>query len=284
MSSSTQLQPFIEKLVGEGKETALHIVEAIVSLAWLWPLRGIFFSLTHPHIILSVRNAVLKSLLTSVVIFVLLAFFTYLPQAAVLAIFTGPLAPIFALFLVGAESLLLLTLLARPLFLEPALTHVFDATLLASGQAQLVKHGKTRARGSATSGVEGVLARPLQAFTKDGVLRYVLTLPLNFVPAVGTVLFLLINGYRGGPGWHARYFQLKGFTKGQRIALVEKKRAEYTAFGMVTLLFNLIPLLGLVFTFTNTIGAALWAARIEAESNLIESAGVNQETSTAKIK
>ena len=40
---------------------------------------------------------------------------------------------------------------------------------------------------------------------------------------------------------------------------------------MATLLFNFIPLVGLVFSFTNTVGAALWAAQLEAQANIIES-------------
>ncbi|KAI0352141.1 hypothetical protein OH77DRAFT_1409883 [Trametes cingulata] len=275
-SAKSHTQSLLQRFQHEAQQTAAHAFDALASLAWLWPLRGILFSITHPQIILSVRQALLKSLLSSALVFAVLAFFTYLPQLALLALLTGPLAPLVALLLVGAESLLLLSFLARPLFLEPALSHVFDATLHAAGQAQLVRDGRTRAQAQSASqsvakGVQGALVKPLQALSKDGIVRYVLTLPLNLVPAVGTVLFLLYNGHNSGPGWHARYFQLKGFSKGQRAAFVENRRAEYTAFGMATLLFNFIPLVGLLFSFTNTVGAALWAAQLEAQANLIDS-------------
>ena len=36
---------------------------------------------------------------------------------------------------------------------------------------------------------------------------------------------------------------------------------------MMTLLLNFIPLVGLLFSFTNTVGAALWAAQLEAQAN-----------------
>lgn len=39
---------------------------------------------------------------------------------------------------------------------------------------------------------------------------------------------------------------------------------------MAALLLNTIPLVGLIFTFTSTVGAAMWAADIEARANLIE--------------
>ncbi|KAH9913552.1 uncharacterized protein BXZ73DRAFT_55464 [Epithele typhae] len=256
----------------ETKETVSHTCDAVLSLAWLWPVRGIIFCVTNPHIILSVRSALLKSLISSLFIFAVLAFFAFLPQMAFLAIFTGPLAPLFALFLVGAESLALITLFSRALFLEPALTHVFDTTLAARGQRELVRAGTARVtkRASAQTRIGAALVRPLQAFSPGGLVRYVLTLPLNAVPVVGTAFFLLYNGHKAGPGWHARYFALKGLSEGQRAAFVERRRAEYTAFGMMTLVFNFVPLVGLLFSFTNAMGAALWAAELEAQENILE--------------
>jgi hypothetical protein len=56
-----------------------------------------------------------------------------------------------------------------------------------------------------------------------------LTLPLNFIPVVGTACFLVINGYKSGPGYHARYFQLKGYSKDQKASAINKRRGAYTA-------------------------------------------------------
>ena len=185
---------------------------------------------TDPHVILSVYKPLLASLLTSAVIFILLAFLTYLPQATFLSLFTGPfLGPVLALFLVGAESVFLITFFARALFLEPALSQVFDVTLISRGQNALVRDGKTKyARSTKAEGIEGALVRPFQALSRDGFMKYLLSLPLNFVPVIGTVAFLFINGQRGGPGWHTRYFQLKGWDRAQRRRFIESKRAEYT--------------------------------------------------------
>lgn len=160
--------------------------------------------------------------------FGVLAFLTYVPQAGILSIFTGPLGPILALFLLGAESIFLLSLFAKSLFLEPALQFVFDATLSAQGQNQLVKDGKTKFAAGADK--SNALLRPLQSLSRDGIVRYLITLPLNLFPVLGTALFLCINGHRAGPGWHARYFQLKGLDRTRRTAFVEKHRPEYTAY------------------------------------------------------
>ncbi|PIL24654.1 transporter [Ganoderma sinense ZZ0214-1] len=260
----------LERLEHEAREAGLHAWAAFASFAWLWPVRGILYAFYHPHLILSVRYALVQSLVISIVVFAALVFFTFLPQMAVLAVLTGPLAPLFAVVLVGAEAIILIAFFGRALFLEPALTHVFDATLDAQGQKQLLKEGKARAGSSAARDVGSHLVKPLQGFSQEGVLRHALTLPLNFIPMVGTPVFLLYNGQKTGPAWHSRYFALKGLSNAQRSAFVEKRRAEYTAFGMMTLLLNFVPLVGLVFSFTNTIGAAMWAAQLEAEANIID--------------
>ncbi|TBU34150.1 hypothetical protein BD311DRAFT_711145 [Dichomitus squalens] len=267
---ASQSHGILEKLQHEAEETGSHAWAAFSSFSWLWPIRGVVYSITHPQIILSVRHVLLKSLVTSIVLFVVLAFFTFVPQMAILAVFTGPLSPIFALVLVGAESVILISLFARALFLEPALTRVFDATLASQGQTQLVQAAKTRDASSTARNVGSQLVKPLQALSSDGLIRYALSLPLNFIPVAGTVLFLLYNGHKAGPGWHSRYFDLKGLSKSERAAFVESRRAAYTAFGMMTLLLNFVPLVGLLFSFTNTVGAALWAAELEAKANIID--------------
>lgn len=48
---------------------------------------------------------------------------------------------------------------------------------------------------------------------------------------------------------------------------------------MGALVFSFIPIIGLIFTFTNTVGAALWAAELEGKENIIEGTpGVAQST------
>lgn len=88
-------------------------------------------------------------------------------------------------------------------------------------------------------------------------------LPLNLVPIVGTVLFIIAQGKRTGPGWHARYFQLKGMGKPQRDDFVQTRTGAYTSFGLVAVLLEMVPVVGVLFAFTNTVGAALWAADME---------------------
>jgi Protein of unknown function (DUF540). len=73
------------------------------------------------------------------------------------------------------------------------------------------------------------LAKPLNRFSPENIIRYIISLPLNSIPIVGTVLFLLYNGRKLGPSFHGRYFQLKRFKKAESESFVSERKAAYTA-------------------------------------------------------
>lgn len=106
-------------------------------------------------------------------------------------------------------------------------------------------------------------AKPFAKFTPTAIIRYLMYLPLNFIPVIGTVMFVLLQGKRVGPTAHSRYFQLKGMSKQRKEEWIEKRRGAYTSFGTVASLLEMIPIAGIIFAFTNTTGAALWAADLE---------------------
>ena len=110
-----------------------------------------------------------------------------------------------------------------------------------------------------------MIKKPFTRFTPKALIRYFMYLPLNFIPVVGTVIFIILQGKRFGPQAHARYFQLKQMSKHQREEFVEKRKAAYTSFGVPAVLLELIPFIGIFFAFTNTVGAALWASDIEKQ-------------------
>ncbi|KAJ3539105.1 hypothetical protein NMY22_g4883 [Coprinellus aureogranulatus] len=119
--------------------------------------------------------------------------------------------------------------------------------------------------------------------------RYLVSLPIELNPVVGTVLFLLYNGKKLGPTFHGRYFQLKHFSSQQRQEFIEKRKAAYTAFGASALILNLIPIAGFAFSLTSTVGAALWASKLERAGGQFESKPENErpggiERDAAKVE
>ncbi|KAI0794720.1 hypothetical protein C8Q74DRAFT_1250320 [Fomes fomentarius] len=111
-------QPFILILQHDPQETASQNMASIRLLrTWLWSMCRILSSKTR-----SLHPPQVSPL--SVFLFALL-FFTYVSQIALLAIITGSLAPLIAL-IVGAESILLISLVARALFLPHSRTSLMQ--------------------------------------------------------------------------------------------------------------------------------------------------------------
>ncbi|KAF9257810.1 hypothetical protein L218DRAFT_975109 [Marasmius fiardii PR-910] len=279
--------------------------QALFSGAWIYPVHGVLYLATHPSIYHSVVPVVGKCLVVSLGITAGMFVFTYIPQLAFCAIFSGPLAFFPAAVMVLGESYVLSTVVTRTFFLgaiqdkickfSSAFPHFFhrmtrfpfslivDAVLLQKGNYMLVSRGRQVT--SSSSGMKTLgksFMKPLDRFSKDGVLRYLLSIPLNSIPVVGTLLFLLLNGKKLGPAHHSRYFQLKGFSKETRAVFVEKNEGAYTAFGAASLALQLIPLVGTAFSITSTVGAALWANDLEKGNK--EPGSVTEDETDVKVE
>jgi hypothetical protein len=113
-----------EAIINEAKAELSQAIsltnEAIFSGAWYYPLLGVHYVASHPTLYKAVYPILTKALITSVGITGALFFFTWLPQLALCAVLTGPLAFIPATLMVLAESYLLVTFISRAFFLSEA--------------------------------------------------------------------------------------------------------------------------------------------------------------------
>lgn len=138
--------------------------------------------------------------------------FTYLPQLAILVFTQGPIAAATTILLVLSESSTLTMVLSKALLIEDSLIDTFDGTLVAKDQSALVAKERSVKRGGAGDTISrlGKLAtKPFQKLSPTAIIRYLMYLPLNFIPVVGTAIFVILQGKRMGPTAHSRYFQLK---------------------------------------------------------------------------
>ena len=150
---------------------------------------------------------------------------------AVMAFTSGPLAAISAALLVLSESSTLFTILSKTFLIEDALVDTFDGVLVSKNTTNLVSEGRQIKGGSDIMGKLGKLTKkPFQKFTPKTLIRYLMYLPLNFIPVVGTVIFVVLQGKRAGPAAHTRYFQLKEWNSSQRRRHIEEYRAAYTRY------------------------------------------------------
>jgi hypothetical protein len=161
----------------------------------------------------------------------LLFTFAYLPQVAFLAVFHGPLAWVNAAFLVLGEGAAVIALLFEAFFVDETLVDIFDAILINEGHLTLLLPAR-EIHSSAADPVKQ-LGKPLTSahyspFSFRQTLEFILLLPLNFIPIVGTPLFLVLTGRRGGPFHHWRYFKLIGLRRKERSKWIQRRRWRYT--------------------------------------------------------
>ncbi|KAF2229536.1 hypothetical protein EV356DRAFT_455668 [Viridothelium virens] len=241
--------------------------DAARSGAYLYPIKGILYFLRHRSLWSPLLSNLTPTLSLGLGVTAFMFLVTYVPQMAVMALFEGPLAAISAAGLVLSESSTLTNIGARAWWVESALVDTFDGTLVSRSETALVTRGREVKPGHDPMQRLGkMLTRPFAKFTPKALVRYFMYLPLNFIPVVGTVLFVMLQGKRTGPFLHSRYFELKGMSRRQQEQFVEERRGAYTGFGVVATLLEMVPVVGIFFAFTNTVGAALWASDMEGRS------------------
>ncbi|POR32547.1 Outer spore wall protein RRT8 [Tolypocladium paradoxum] len=281
-SFSEKAQEVLKEDYGKARTVA---VDALKSRAYLYPIKGIFYFLTHRSLWKPFLSRLGPYVTLSVSVIGAMFAVAYLPQLAVLVLVNGPLAVVSTVLLVLNESSTIINIVSRNWILHDALLDTFDGTLVSRNRAGMVSEGRELKAGSDPMQRLGkILKSPFERFGPKALVRHVMYLPLNFIPVVGTVMFIFfqgehhllpsrlgvcyiltdVSGRNRGKLVHGRYFQLKKWSSSQRSAWLEKHAGPYTAFGLVATLLEMVPLASMFFMYTNTVGAALWAADIEA--------------------
>ncbi|KUI73340.1 Outer spore wall protein RRT8 [Cytospora mali] len=272
MSQRRSVIDSVQAKVGQvGKEdfdkARTLVNDAARSGAYLYPIKGIVYFASHRALWKPFLDKLVPTLALSVGVMASMFAFTYLPQLAVLVFVDGPIAVFSTVLLVLNESSTIVSMVSKNWVLQEALLDTFDGTLVSKNANSLVTEGRELKSGKDPIAKLGkILKSPFERFSPSALIRYVMYLPLNFIPVVGTVIFIALQGRNRGRSVHDRYFQLKKWSSSQKSAWVEEHVAPYTAFGTVATLLEMIPFAGIFFSFTNTVGAALWAADIEAKN------------------
>ncbi|KGO76471.1 hypothetical protein PITC_088850 [Penicillium italicum] len=245
--------------------------------AWLYPLRGIYYFASNRFLWPLFKARLLPIVLLSSFIYFILFFFTYLPQVAFLAIFQGNSAWVSGAFLVLGEGAAIVAALFEAFFVDETLVDIFDAVLVNEGQEELVTTSRViypepgnPAKRLGTPTTSAVYS----PFSLRQIAEFIILLPLIFIPVAGTPMFLVLTGYRAGPLHHWRYFHLLDMSKQQRKESISRRQLQYTTFGTVALVLQLIPPFSMLFLMTTAAGSALWVTDIERKRRAI-----NQQSS-----
>ena len=123
--------------------------------------QGIVYFFGHRDLWKPLASKLLPSLMLGITTLASVFIFGYLPQAAVLAVFNGPLAAVNAALLCLSESSTIFNTLAKSFLVEDSLVDTFDGTLVAKGQAALVsKERKVGRAGDAIGRLGKLVTKP----------------------------------------------------------------------------------------------------------------------------
>lgn len=101
------------------------------------------------------------------------------------------------------------------------------------------------------------------------IIQKVILLPLSLYPFVGTFIAAAFKSLRTAQDLHKPYFATKKMTAHQEAVFVEERKWDYRMFGFVAALLEGLPIVGLVFTVSNRIGAAMWAHDLEKRQHYV---------------
>ncbi|KAK1762768.1 hypothetical protein QBC33DRAFT_600013 [Phialemonium atrogriseum] len=241
-----------------------------------FPLRGIWYFLRRrPFYPLFVGRLLPLSIISFLVYFILFTF-AFLPQFAFLAIFHGWGAWINAVVLVLGEGLVITQGLFEAFFVDEIRVDIFDATLINFDLIDLVAPHRVLFLDAPNS--VKMLGKPTSRaeYTPWSIIQIVeliVFLPLNLVPYVGTPAFIIITGARLGKLAHHRWYKLRGLDRKQTKKEIRDRTWEYTWFGTVAMILELVPILSFFFLLTSTAGSAMWVAEIEKKKRAAEAGG-----------
>lgn len=207
-------------------------VNTVDTQRWIVKLiqaQGIAYFFTHRALWKPLASKLVPTVSLGLGVTVMMFAVTYVPQAALLTIFNGPLAILTTVLLVLSESSTIFSVLSKNFLIDDALIDTFDGTLVCRNKTTLVSKERQVKSGSDPIGKLGKLvSSPFAKFTPKAIIRYFMYLPITAIPIVGTFIFIVLQGRKFGPTAHARYFQLKQMKKQEKQQFIAERHAAYT--------------------------------------------------------
>jgi hypothetical protein len=101
------------------------------------------------------------------------------------------------------------------------------------------------------------------------VIKKLLLIPCTLYPVVGVLVAAWFKALGTARHLHKQYFEAKKMDAYQVAVFMEERKWDYRAFGFVAALLEGLPIVGLVFSISNRIGAAMWAHDLEKRQHYV---------------
>ncbi|KAF7981340.1 hypothetical protein HWV62_33783 [Athelia sp. TMB] len=115
----------------------------------------------------------------------------------------------------------------------------------------------------------GVVLKAFETSIGRFLIKKLVLFPISLYPFVGVFVSAYFKALATAQYLHKPYFEAKKMTKHQVAVFMEERKWDYRTFGFVASLLEGLPIIGLVFTVSNRIGAAMWAHDLEKKQHFI---------------
>jgi len=261
---------------------------------YLYPFRGILYMIKKKQLRKNSYLPIIFSLIIDIIALVLMFKFTYVPQfdlinGHILTFFWRWLNKVITFIIVMIE-VYIIAMIVINIFLGYFFEKAFDEVLILKGYHHLIEQEDSDCLKSCL--------RSVRIFQLIKVFVAIITLPLNFVPTLGSIAYYFLNGLIQGWDQQDRYFQLKKInTLGDEWKFIKSHFKNMLTYGVVSFFLESLPIIGVVFNISNAVGIALYDCHLEKKyggnddknsecstESISEEQKPTQEINTKKVK
>jgi sterol desaturase/sphingolipid hydroxylase (fatty acid hydroxylase superfamily) len=149
----------------------------------------------------------------------------------------------------------------------------FDEVLVLQGCQYLLQQEESNCMKS--------IMRSIRLFQLIKILVANFTLPLNFIPTLGTIAYYFFNGVIQGWDHQDRYFELKKIdSTSDQWQFIKAHFKNMCTFGIAAFFLESLPIIGNIFNITNAVGIALYDCHLEKKNGALDGKNSDDENET----
>jgi len=108
------------------------------------------------------------------------------------------------------------------------------------------------------------------------ILKKLVLFPISLYPFFGVFVSAYFKALGTARYLHKPYFDSKKMTKHQVAVFMEERKWDYRSFGFAAAFLEGLPIVGLIFTISNRIGAAMWAHDLEKRQHAVATGNIQK--------
>lgn len=240
--------------------------QLITTQGYLYPFRGfVFFWQNYQPLLPIFLSVVVPCGILHIYVYTILLWAILALNLVIHTLTAGPIGVQMAIIVSFQQCSCVNNYIFKNYLIKGKLNKVFDTTLCIVGLDRVVIPGKLKRLVPQTLGAQLMEINPINIAIFASSLIY--SIAVSCIPVIGAAIFEYNNALRTAEFSQQRMWRLTRQRPRQMKYQVKENEGVYLTFGFVCQLLEGIPILGLLFCFTNHVGAALLAADIYNNNN-----------------